>query len=187
MSFIVQIVFFVVILSICQIKSDCDIETCKNVCEIFHMNGTCHGNECDCSSDKNCLDIVCDKVCGVVDLDGECDENNQCICKAELHFCSGEDWEKCNESCHEDSRAKGCLFVETVACLKYGPVLTCGCICWTWVEVTKSKQLSARYNLTLNQNQITKYHRTISKSNPRISSKLFTKSSIISTQNMTGQ
>lgn len=114
----------------------CDPDMCNTVCQNRHMgSGTCHGGSCDCSSGKKCselLDITCDAFCQLYKLKGECDADH-CVCKAELELCKVDGWAECEESCEEDPRGKACVasggIVSVIACLEYGPITTCGCLC----------------------------------------------------------
>lgn len=133
MSFIGIFVFIFAIIKI-QNALQCDQTMCSNICQsAFHMNGTCKGNECDCSDGEKCSVMVektCEYVCDKLKLKGECDENGYCICKAELEFCAP--WD-CEEQCLEDPRAKECELaggvVTPIACMKYAWIKTCGCLC----------------------------------------------------------
>lgn len=156
MSYTVLFVLLSAMLVTCA-KGQCDADTCNAVCQSFDLNGTCRGNECDCSLDKNCLDVVCDTACGVFDLKGECDDNDRCFCKAELEMCKSDNWIDCENGCVEHAPPE-CIFVHAGACLKYGPVLTCGCICYTWLNkfqfISKRQVSSNFYKLTFSQNDI---------------------------------
>lgn len=131
LNYLQIIVLIFAIFEIQTAQSRCDSEVCDNVCHNWSMNGTCVGDDCRCSTDKPCLDFVCDKVCDVLDLhlEGECDDNGMCTCKPKLDPCAPTE---CQEQCEEDPRAKYCIFVVADFCLWYGPIRTCGCICYQW-------------------------------------------------------
>lgn len=137
---------FLAIITIVKMQIECDSTMCTNVCEKETSgDGTCNGNSCDCSYGKNCsamVEVTCGIACKGLDLDGECDENGQCICKAELEPCPL--WD-CEEQCLEDPRAVECelMFgvVTPVACLEYGPIRTCGCLCTYLVTNRRSNSV----------------------------------------------
>lgn len=164
--------------------SDCDPEMCNNVCQIVKFNGTCEGNECYCSFDKSCLDVVCDYVCEHLaedwHLKGECDANDMCRCKAELEVCSV--WD-CEAQCMADPRGEECIAEGGILtpdfCLDYGPIRTCGCLCTILNKVkhflpVKAKKSFYRYNTanlpfyTGETLQRYKYQITSSQSQPTI-------------------
>lgn len=131
----------------------CDSDVCDDLCKKWTMDsGTCVGNECRCKTGKIC-DFACDKFCDSFDLglEGECDENGMCICKPKLEPCSAIE---CQVSCETDPRAIGCLRVEAVGCLDYGPVRTCECLCHTWlnqfnrISPAKAKMLPSKNSFT---------------------------------------
>lgn len=133
MSYSGIFVLIFAIISIHKVQSECSSEgcnsdVCNDVCEHFSMNGTCVGGECCCSTAKKCIDYACDKACSLLKLKGECDDNDQCICKPELDPCSAAE---CEGPCIEDA-PPGCLIVLPDFCLDYGPIRTCSCICITW-------------------------------------------------------
>lgn len=149
MSYTVIFVLIFGIIAI-QVQSECDETMCSNVCNVCHLpGGTCIGNACDCFYGKNCtemVDMICDVACDKLELKGECDEDGHCICKAELEPCPP--WD-CEEQCLEDPRAAECEamwgIVTPIACLKYGPVRTCGCLC-TYPEDNSPLRTSVRKN-----------------------------------------
>lgn len=121
----------IVIIAIDKVQSRCDSEVCNEVCHEWTLNGTCVGDECDCSTDTKCIDLACDKACDLFDLhlEGECNDYGYCTCKPKLEPCLPTE---CQTQCEEDPRALECLYVVADFCLWYGPVRTCGCICYTW-------------------------------------------------------
>lgn len=133
-------VLIFVIIAVHKVQSewssgDCNSDVCSDVCKTWSLDGTCVENECRCSTDKKCIDFVCDKVCDVFDLnlEGECDENGLCICKPKLEICSPLE---CEEPCIANA-PPGCIFVYPDFCLDYGPIRTCSCICVTWFNKFK--------------------------------------------------
>lgn len=128
MSYTGIIVLIFAIIATCKVRSACDTDICNDACNRCGMNGgTCKGNDCECSSGKSCLDVVCDAICSVAELTGEC-ENNQCICKAEIEPCG---LDECVEPCIQNA-PPGCIFVEPLSCMKFGPITSCGCLCWEY-------------------------------------------------------
>lgn len=132
---------FILILAIITIhraQSECNPQMCNNVCTGIGLDGgVCNGNECDCKYGEKCsklIELSCDYLCDKLELKGECDKNDSCICKAELEICLPF---KCQEQCEEDPRAAECHsiggVVTAIGCIKYGPIKTCGCLC-TYLE-----------------------------------------------------
>lgn len=143
------------IIAIAKAQTDCDATMCSNVCKKETSgDGTCNGNSCDCSYGKKCsalVDVTCGIACKVFKMDGECDENDQCICKAELEPCPV--WD-CEEQCLEDPRAWECELafgvVTPVACLEYGPIRTCGCLCTYLLANSRLAKIGENHNSTFN-------------------------------------
>lgn len=154
MSYIITFTLIFAIIVTSNAQNQCNSEVCNNICQAGGLNGTCQGNDCDCSFNKSCLDVVCDFVCDQLDLglEGECDDNNFCICKAKLEVCPT--WD-CEEQCLEDIRAEECIAEGGVVtpdwCLDYAKIQTCGCLCTILNEVkhflpVKAKKSFYRYN-----------------------------------------
>lgn len=64
-------VLIFVIIAIHKVQSecssaDCNSDVCSDVCKTWSLDGTCVENECRCSTDKKCIDFVCDKVCEIL-------------------------------------------------------------------------------------------------------------------------
>lgn len=122
------------IIAIHRVQSQCDPTMCTNVCQNKGLpTGNCNGNSCDCSYGKKCSEMVkltCKLACKEIGLDGTCLQNDLCFCRAQLKVCLPS---KCTQQCLADPRAKECQaaggFVTAIACLQYGDVQTCGCLC----------------------------------------------------------
>lgn len=160
------------IIAINKVQSGCDSEMCNEVCHAWSLNGTCVGDECDCSTNKECIDLACDKVCDLFDLhlEGECNDYNQCICKPKLEPCAPPE---CQLQCEEDPRVSSCMAVLADFCLWYGPIRTCGCICyqWPWLSrfnrfVPAEKKISTAKMLPAKKSP--KLHRNFYRVVPRI-------------------
>lgn len=147
------------IIAIAKAQTDCDATMCSNVCKKeARGDGTCNGNSCDCLYSKKCSELwymSCELACKGFNMDGGCNENDQCICKAELNPCPA--WH-CMEQCVQDPRAWECEFTEAsigavqpVACLEYGPIQTCGCLC-TYLVANSNQTLvkGGHHNSTFN-------------------------------------
>lgn len=150
----VCIIAFVAILE----ALDCDPQMCSNVCGAFGLNGTCKATECDCSYDKKCsmmVDTICDVACDKLHLKGECDDDGYCICKAELEPCA---ISECYEQCLDDPRALECEsaggVVTPIACVEYGPLRTCGCLCTRPGEDKKTSYAVFEYSVKKHPNDV---------------------------------
>lgn len=118
-------------ITIHEAQSQCNGEMCNVICtELDSGPGFCDGNECDCSTSKKCSEWACDKICDQIKLQGKCDDNGMCTCTAKLVPCMA--WD-CVKQCLEDPRTAQCEaqggFVTPIACMKYGWIRTCGCLC----------------------------------------------------------
>lgn len=94
------------------------------------------------------MEVACDVACKALDMDGECDDNDNCVCKATPEFCNPLD---CYESCLSDPRAIGCILVVPDWCVSYGPFKFCGCICYRY---GRGGYLGQNYNVTKFVNDI---------------------------------
>lgn len=116
-------------------QGGCDSEICSEVCrEKGFPNSKCSGNSCDCSSEKKCsemIEVTCDNFCDKLQLSGECDENDYCVCKAVFQTCPNHC--DCVKGCLEFPEGKSCKaedgIVMALPCLNYGPITTCSCHC----------------------------------------------------------
>lgn len=117
------------------LKADivCDEGMCEDTCKTWDLNGRCVGNGCKCSNGKKCSELIgvtCGYLCGKLNLhlDGECDENGICVCKAKLKPCDS--LFECVKQCADDPRTRDCIMVTPVFCMWYGPIHACGCLCY---------------------------------------------------------
>lgn len=128
------VIIIAIVAVIQQVHCVCDLDNCNNLCTVFSMKGVCDGNVCNCEEGEKCSamkDLTCNYICDKAGLDGECDKDDGCVCKASIGFCDGI-LGNCQESCEEDSRSKECLYVQATSCIKYGPIEFCSCLCYVW-------------------------------------------------------
>ena len=133
MSHSIIFMLAIAIITIHNVKSECDSTMCTNVCRNKGFPaGNCNGNACDCSYGKKCsamVKLTCKLACKRFDLNGV-SLQDFCFCRASIKFCFPME---CLQQCLDDPRAKECQaaggIVTPVACLKYGDVRTCGCLC----------------------------------------------------------
>jgi len=134
MSCIGIFLLFFVIITINEAQGQCNEERCDVICNQLDFGvGFCDVNECVCSNSKKCSELIdetCDMTCHKIRLPGKCDDNDLCTCTAKVVSC----WPlECQHQCLTDPRAADCEaqggFVTALACLKYGWIKTCGCLC----------------------------------------------------------
>lgn len=139
------------------VQSGCDEKACTETCKKFGLDGKCNViDKCDCDSGQSCINMICKAFCEPFDLKGECIAH-QCICRAELELCYPNEWSQCEIGCWEHKPPQ-CIYVQVEACLKYGPVLNCDCLCFTLLDkftfFPSKKSLSHQYNISFSQNDV---------------------------------
>lgn len=137
---------------------ECNQEICSNACGVWNLNGTCKGNECYCSYGKKCsamIETICEVACDQLDLSGECNDDGYCVCKAELEPC---EIFECEEQCLADPRAIECEalggVVTPTACIEYGPIRTCLCLCTLPGKNVQSSSALFEYSVNKHQNNV---------------------------------
>ncbi|KAL3288805.1 hypothetical protein HHI36_003238 [Cryptolaemus montrouzieri] len=115
--------------SISTTDDSCNKDKCLILCkklqpEAEAVCSSTHIGFCECKFNIPCL--ICSLVCKKAGLEAECDEDHGCRCSVKPEVCPP--WD-CSESCKNDPIAKTCSIMTAVACLKYGPMHFCTCLC----------------------------------------------------------